>query len=323
MSNKRGKTGGNKRVMYRRHMRRTKGYMPLYFGVMPLGVNTARSLMKLFFEGVPVRGRAREIYDEWRKVRKRMDELIAEGYDFDTDEFRDIYMGNLPNSKKTLERLQGLKKKQLRREATAYKGITDKVEMRRKYNAEVQARKAATKAAKEAAKKTEEDERDRIRKEQAKHDEEALGRIPRDLDIKIQNLIEEERQYIQTLLDRVNKPAPISENYPYTPEQAEALAEKVINVLLEADDRTKQAVVDVIERKGGVGPTGDLTPDWQLFDYIPKLNEEYLESIPGAKYLQDYLDTIDGDEFIDFTKIKPASYEDEGFLPQDYDDIPF
>lgn len=322
MSNKRGKTGGNKRVIFRRHMRRTKGYVPVYFGVMPLGVNTARSLMRLFFEGVPVRGRAREIYDEWKKVRKRMDELIAEGYDFDTDEFRDIYMGNLPNSKKTLERLQELKKQQLRREATSYQGITDKVEMRRKYNAEVQARKDAKKAAREAAKRAEEDERERIRQEQDKYGREALSRIPRDLDIKIQNLIDEERQYIEAILNRMNKGRPIREDL-MDPETARELAEKVISVLLEADDRTKQAVIDVLEEKGSIGPTGDKTPDIALFDYIPKLNMEYLENIPGSKYLQDYLDSVEGDEFIDLSNIKPASFEDDDFLPQDDDDMPF
>lgn len=126
--NNRYKSGGNKRLIMRSGTRRSKDYyLPnVYLGTQPIGAKTVKSINTLIAASPHAR-RSKEIVKEWRKVVKRMSKLISEGYDFDTDEFRNIYFGeDIKVSKKQLERLKELNMTKLRKEATSYKGITDK-----------------------------------------------------------------------------------------------------------------------------------------------------------------------------------------------------
>ena len=129
--NNRYKSGGNKRLALRSGSRKSKSYyLPnVYIGRQTLGAKTVKSINTLI-NASPHARRSKEILKAWKKVVARMNKLIAEGYDFDTPEFRGIYMGeNIKVSKKQLERLKQLDMTKLRKEATSYKGITDKATM--------------------------------------------------------------------------------------------------------------------------------------------------------------------------------------------------
>ena len=92
--NNKYKSGGNKRLALRSGSRKSKSYyLPnVYIGRQTLGAKTVKSINTLI-NASPHARRSKEILKAWKKVVARMNKLIAEGYDFDTPEFRDIYMG--------------------------------------------------------------------------------------------------------------------------------------------------------------------------------------------------------------------------------------
>ena len=85
---RRGKKGGNYKQIFRKHMRRNKGYLPLFYGNVGMDSSSVARSLRTFMQGglgssgrksayggyIPRKGtRRRQIYDEWKKVRKRMD----------------------------------------------------------------------------------------------------------------------------------------------------------------------------------------------------------------------------------------------------------
>lgn len=235
----RWKTGGNKRVAYRSEQRRTGAGIRIYFGSTPLGVNTVRSLNKLL-KNSKRNTRKMEILREWKKVKKRMDKLIAEGYKF-TGRLQDIYNGFLHNTKRELDFLKQMKMEELRVLSASYKGITNVAEKMNLLKKE--------RAMKRAEKK-------RILEEQRAQDllyldmladmeaEEKDRRYQQD--IKIQNIIGEEMDYIEACMEWDGYVDELRR------QECAALAQDVADAIERMTPEDLDAIIDFWENTGGL-----------------------------------------------------------------------
>lgn len=333
---RRGKKGGNYKQIFRKHMRRNKGYLPVFYGNVGMDSSSVARSLRTFMQGgigssgrksayggyIPRKGtRRRQIYDEWKKVRKRMDELIAEGYDFDTDEFRDIYTDwqSLKNSKKQLERLKKLTKAQLRREATSFLGITDKVKMwkRWKYrNYEwvdgemVYPEEETGLTIPEVEMPGQEVRVPDELPEPPKGLPAPVDQIPYDLDIKIINLLDDEEKYLRACEEYKNthKLTPRQQTQYY---KAIALAQDCITMLMNASPEEKAAVVQFVEEKGELASM--IEQDFlKLFYIIPEdYNTPLLNVLPLTQEAAEAMNDLKEDEdgFVDYSSIKPSSWD--------------
>lgn len=319
--NNRWKTGGNKRVLFRTGTRRAKNYGPFFFGAQSLGANTVRSINTLLARS-PGAKLARAIEKERKKVVKRMAELIAEGYDFDFDEFRDIWTGNVKHSRKQLERLKQLGKRALRRYASSYKGITDKLLMKQMYDAEVQQKKMRNKMIKEAKKAAEQKARDeemeRIRREEAAKDEELLAQLPYDLDIKVNKLLRDEEKYILTCEEFVFLHPLKTYRQKQMYERAIRLANECIDTLQRATDEEKQKVIDFIETHGNLSDMIQMDFYVLFYDIPNQYNDPFLMFVPITGQQEMEMDAIrvDARGFLMLEDLKPSTFDDDDFLPQ-------
>ena len=333
---RRGKKGGNIKQVFRKHMRRNKGYLPLFYGNVGMDSSSVARSLRTFMQGglgssgrksiyggyIPRKGtRRRQIYDEWKKVRKRMDELIAEGYDFDTDEFRDIYTDwtSLKNSKKQLERLKKLNKTQLRREATSYMGITDKVRMWKRWKYRdlewVDGELVIPEESTDLTIPEVEIPGQEVREpdelpEPPKGLPAPVDQIPYDLDIKIINLLEDEEAYIQACDEyrATHKMSPKQLDKYY---KAIALAQDCITMLMNAATEEKAAVIQFVEEHGELASL--IEQDYfRLFYTIPDdYNTPLLNVLPLTQEASDSFNelTEDEDGYLDYSNLKPSSWD--------------
>lgn len=332
---RRGKKGGNYKQIFRKHMRRNKGYLPVFYGNVGMDSSSVARSLRTFMQGgigssgrksaygdyIPRKGtRKRQIYDEWKKVRKRMDELIAEGYDFDTDEFRDIYSDwqSMKNSKKQLERLKKLTKAQLRREATAYQGITDKLAMWKKWkNRKKEALQKIIDEQVEAQRKADQEILDRHKEldRQKEYDDKVLEKIASDLDVKIQNIMEDEMAYLAEIDEWYSSGRVKSEKYI----NAKLAAEAVIRLLPTLNDEDKEVIVQEYETNdklsGVINSAENRYRGLFYEEFAPGFNKSLAALYPG---IQEMVDEVDDEEFMDFSNIKPTSwgeFDEDDLLP--------
>lgn len=336
---RRGKKGGNIKQVFRKHMRRNKGYLPIFYGNIGMDSSSVARSLRTFMQGglrksskyggyIPRKGtRRRQIYDEWKKVRKRMDELIAEGYDFDTDEFRQIYSDwtSLKNSKKQLERLKELKKKQLRREATSFMGITDKVKMWKRYKyrklewvdgevvfPEVEPAETSLTIPEAEIPGQEVRTPDEL-------GEPPLGlpapadQIPYDIDIKIQNILDDELAY----LDEISAYNLTNEKHIRRKEEAEKAAREVIHALDVATNEEKIAIVRFYEDNGNLERVIQEANDRYIglftYYYAVGFNIALAQLHIGLTDSNRFEEDEEG--FIDMDSIRIPTDDDDDFLP--------
>lgn len=231
----RWKTGGNKRVLYRAEQRRSNSGIRIYFGKSPIGVNTVRALNKLIKQKPDTL--KSKILSEWKKVKKRMDALIAEGYTFG-GRLQDIYIGNLHNTQNELDFLKQMTKDELRVLSKSYKGITNVKEKMDLLKQERAARRA---------------EKKRILEEQRAQDllyMEELAEMEAErksfLEMKLQNIVEEEEKYIDEILHWDGYVDPDRADW------AADYADQVSRAVENLDDDAKEALIDYWENNGGL-----------------------------------------------------------------------
>ena len=231
----RWKTGGNKRVLYRVEQRRSNSGIRIYFGKSPIGVNTVRALNKLIKQKPDTL--KSKILTEWKKVKKRMDALIAEGYTFG-GRLQEIYIGNLHNTQNELDFLKQMTKDELRVLSKSYKGITNVKEKMDLLKQERAARRA---------------EKKRILEEQRAQDllyMEELAEMEAErksfLDMKLQNIVEEEEKYIDEILHWDGYVDPDRADW------AVDYADQVSRTIDNLDDDAKEALIDYWENNGGL-----------------------------------------------------------------------
>lgn len=237
--NNKWRSGGNKRVALRGEQRRSGSGVRIYFGNTQLGVNTIRSLNKLLATS-PANNRQKQILREWKKVKKRMDDLIKEGYRF-SGRLQDIYNGYLHNSKRELKFLQQMKKAELRVLSASYKGVTD-----------VKAKDELLKAERRARR----EEKRRILIEQRAQDALYMDQMAdmeaeeedrkSALDIKIQNIAKEEEKYIYECEMWAGYVDPSRQDW------AMDYAAEVIEAINKLDYEAKEALIDFWENNGGI-----------------------------------------------------------------------
>ena len=311
----------------------------IFTGRRPSHVQVTSAIFQLMWGMSPFQ---KKIRNEWKKVIKRMDKLIAEGYDFDTEEFRNIYTGEIKRSHKQLNRLKELKMDQLRREATSYKGLTDKIQMaelrrkeqwflrkqrkeRRKMLAEEATGAQQILGLERMEKERYFDEQQRKDREEMlereRKDREAYERqqkYKRDLDLKIQNLVNDEETYLGQIYEYAAA-HPVKDDRL---QNAINLVMEAVVKLEKASDEEKEAVIKFIEDKGELN--GWIQHDYVVLFYeIPDdYNKPLLDSISWAGQQNLDLDEYKTDEegFIDLTNVRPASFETDDFLD---DDLPF
>ena len=233
--NNRWKTGGNKRVLYRAEQRRSNSGIRIYFGKSPIGVNTVRALNKLIKQKPDTL--KSKILSEWKKVKKRMDALIAEGYTFG-GRLQDIYIGNLHNTQNELDFLKQMTKDELRVLSKSYKGITNVKEKMDLLKQERAARRA---------------EKKRILEEQRAQDllyMEELAEMESErksfLAMKLQNIVEEEEKYIDEILHWDGYVDPDRADW------AVGYADQISSAVENLDDDAKEALIDYWENNGGL-----------------------------------------------------------------------
>lgn len=234
--NNRWKTGGNKRVALRSEQRKSGSGIRVYFGSQSFGVSTVRSLNRLL---QPSKQRDK-IMKEWLKVRDRMTDLIKEGYTF-TGRLQDIYNGFLHNTKRELDFLKQMTKRELRVLSASYKGIFDTTE---KMNLLKQER--AAKAAEERRRKKEAQD---ILEQQRFADDialEDLDDIMSETNQKIRNIVEEEQKYIEECF---NWSGYVDEG---DREECIRIANEINRFVEKMSPDDQQAIIDFWENTGGI-----------------------------------------------------------------------
>lgn len=234
------KTGGNKRIEFRTKQRQTGAGIRIFFGKSQFGVNTVRSLNTLLKQYKKPDTRQIQILREWKKVKKRMDDLIKEGYTFG-GRLQEIYIGNLHNSQRELDFLKQMTKKELRVLSASYKGITDTTEKMRLLNKERAAKRMERKRILE-----EQRVQDQIYMEEMAEIEERESQHRSSLDIKIQNIAMEEEKYIYECEMWGGYVDPDRQDW------AMDYAESVIDAINNLDYDSKEALIDFWENNGGI-----------------------------------------------------------------------
>ena len=236
----RWKTGGNKKIALRSEQRQTGAGIRIFFGKSQFGVNTVRSLNTLLKQSKKPDTRQIQILREWKKVKKRMDDLIKEGYTFG-GRLQEIYIGNLHNSQRELDFLKQMTKKELRVLSASYKGITDTTEKMKLLNKERAVKRMERKRILE-----EQRVQDQIYMEEMAEIEEKESQHRSSLDIKIQNIAKEEEKYIYE--------CEMWEGYVDSGRRDWAMdyAESVIDAINNLDYDSKEALIDFWENNGGL-----------------------------------------------------------------------
>lgn len=235
--NNRWKTGGNKRVAFRNEQRKTGAGVRVYFGKQSFGVSTVRSLNRLV---QPITKRRDKIMKEWLKVRDRMTDLMKEGYKF-TGRLQDIYNGFLHNTQRELDFLKQMTKRELRVLSASYKGITNVKEKEDLLKRERAERRAEKKRILE-----EQRAQDMLYMDQMAEMEAAEAEKIYTNDLKIQNIVAEEMDYIEECMDW--------DGYVDELRRAEcmALAQEIADTVNQMSDEDKEAIIDFWENTGGL-----------------------------------------------------------------------
>ena len=236
----RGKTGGNKRAFYRNESRKRQNpHIPIVTNIGGIGTNTVRSIftIKSYLGTGKTTPFRRKVLRAWHKYRKKVEKLMKEGYTFG-GKIMDYYYGNFPFSHKTLEFFENFNMRELRKHAYSYKGTYGAWEAWVRWLEEQKRKRQQSAKAVQERKRIQEmidalDEEEQIPEEE----------VPEARDIRIQNIIEEERRYLLEVYE-----------YPkMSPSQAEVrteaieLAKRVIYGAEHLTDAEKDAVIEFWE----------------------------------------------------------------------------
>ena len=235
--NNRWKTGGNKRVAFRNQQRKTGAGVRVYFGTQSFGVSTVRSLNRLM---KPLTRRRDKIMSEWLKVKKRMDELIAEGYRFG-GRLQDIYNGFLHNTQRELDFLKQMTKRELRVLSESYKGVVDVKQKMDLLNKERAARRAEKKRILEEQRAQDMLYMDQMAEMEAAEQEKIYVN-----DMKIQNIIGEEMDYIEECMEWDGYVDELRRT------ECAAIAQEIADTLDGLSDEDKESIIDFWENTGGL-----------------------------------------------------------------------
>ena len=266
---------------------------------VPTQVSTEMLVSSVFnlFHASPFQ---RQVLNEAKKVRKRIQKLIAEGYTF-PDWIMDLVFGEeITISKKTLKRLKEMDMYFLRTHAASYKGETDINKIIAKHNREVADKRAATRAKKEAEKN---------KGEGTTIDDD----IPDEGEVLREGIVKDEERYIARVLQFIG--ATDEDRINYAIERAQS----VLNMIYNADIEEIRAILDFIDRNGKLYDVINAAErEFEgLFYDAPQYNMDILGVTPfGGEKLFEHI-------FGDDAEYMPSSFYDFRNEIEDEDDIPF
>lgn len=266
---------------------------------VPAQVSTEMLVSSVFnlFHASPFQ---RQVLNEVKKVRKRIQKLIAEGYTF-PDWIMDLVFGEeITISKKTLKRLKQMDMYFLRTHAASYKGETDINKIIAKHNREVADKRAATRAKKEAEKN---------KGEGTTIDDD----IPDEGEVLREGIVKDEERYIARVLQFIG--ATDEDRINYAIERAQS----VLNMIYNADIEEIRAILDFIDRNGKLYDVINAAErEFEgLFYDAPQYNMDILGVTPfGGENLFEHI-------FGDDAEYMPSSFYDFRNEIEDEDDIPF
>lgn len=247
----------------------------------------------------------RKILKELKLVRKRIQELIEEGYTFDGEILDVLENDEVTFSKKTLNKLLKMKKKYLREHAASYKGETDINKIIEMHNKEVAAKRAASRAKKAAEKEA-----------QKTAEEPKPEDVPDEFEVLKEGIVEDEKRYIARVMQFIGSTDEDRINY------AIERAQSVLNMIYGADQSEVRAILDFIDKNGKLYDViSAAESEFEgLFYDAPAYNMDLLGITPfGSENLFEHIFGDDDDylpsSFYDFRN----EVEDE----DDFDDIPF
>lgn len=251
----------------------------------------------------------KQVLSEARKVRKRIIQLEAEGYTF-PKWINDLVFGEeITISKKTLKRLKEMNMYFLRTHAASYKGETDINKIIAKHNQEVAEKRRAARNRKNG---------------QGELPIQSDPELPLDLDIKIENLVEEEQKYLEELemTYRLYRHSIrfVREYYP----MARMNALTALNTLINLSVEEKQKIIDFWEGNGGLAGAIEKAVDRLHGLYYPEFAPQY--NLDLSSLVISGLPTNPEDLEPDFEK---AMYSSSMFdfgnenETEDFSDVPF
>ncbi len=246
---------------------------------VPTQIST-EMLVSSFFNLLSASPFQRKVLNEAKKVRKRVLQLMKEGYTF-PDYIMDLVFGDeISISKKTLERLKQMDMFYLRTHAASYQGETDINKIIALHNKEVAAKR---RAAIEAQKESEEREQYEGRSVEDIHENE----IPEDWDLKIHNIIEEEQAYINECLFFLYGFAKDNEHMIILVNEAVSLARSVIEKVMNITEEEARIIIDYWESPGMINRIiNDAETRFKgLFYDVPYFNEHVLGLFPGGSQI--------------------------------------
>lgn len=220
------------RASRRASLKRGEGGFKFYFAGQPSTGIFVKSVLSIYkhFKMTPLR---KEILQELVKVQKRIDVLKAEGFSF-SGRINRIDEGDIEFSTRELEYLKSLTKNELRSRATGYKDVTGNQAVQELYNLEQKRKKSEAARKREAKKRAERERRKREAEEQEALDE---------LENKINNIIQEEEDYIHAIMYEWNRNV---KHY----DDALDTAHEVFSKLHDLTKEQKAMVVDFWENNG-------------------------------------------------------------------------
>ena len=247
----------------------------------------------------------RKILKELKLVRKRIQELIEEGYTFDGEILDVLENDEVTFSKKTLNKLLKMKKKYLREHAASYKGETDINKIIALYNKEVAAKRAATRARKAAEQAAQKGGVEPVPEE-----------VPDESEVLRSGIVADEERYIARVLQFIG--ATDEDRINYAIERAQS----VLNMIYGADLEEIKAIMDFIDKNGKLSDVINAAErefDGLFYD-APRYNMDILGVTPfGGENLFEHIFGDDADympsSFYDFRN----EIEDE----DDFSDVPF
>lgn len=247
----------------------------------------------------------KQVLNEAKKVRKRIQKLIAEGYTF-PDWVMDLVFGEeITISKKTLKRLKEMDMYFLRTHAASYKGETDINKIIAMHNREVADKRAATRAKREAEKN-----KGQGGVEPTPED------VPDEGEVLREGIVKDEERYIARVLQFIG--ATDEDRINYAIERAQS----VLNMIYNADIEEIRAILDFIDQNGKLYDVINAaeTEFEGLFYDAPQYNMDILGITPfGGEKLFEHI-------FGDDAEFMPSSFYDfrnEVEDEDDFGDIPF
>ena len=216
----------------RASLKRGEGGFKFYFAGQPSTGIFVKSLFSIYkhFKMTPLR---KEILKELVKVQRKLNKLKEQGFTF-SGRLARIDAGDVVFSTEELEYLKSMNMKNLRANATGYKDVVGKQAVQDLYNLEQKQKRS------EAAKKRERKKREeRERRKREAEEQEALD----ELENKINNIIQEETDYIHAIMYEWNRSV---KHY----DDALGTANEVFSKLHELSKEQKAMVVDFWENNG-------------------------------------------------------------------------